>query len=239
MIKAILTDIEGTTSSIAFVRDVLFPYAQQHLPMFIRANATDENVRVQLQAAAKIAGIAEDDYPAIIDALRLWMAQDQKVTPLKTLQGLLWAFGYRNGDFRAHVYRDAYDMLQAWHAKNLLLYVYSSGSIQAQKLFFEFSEYGDMTPLFSDYFDTTGGAKRDSASYQRIAEKIGISTGDILFLSDIAAELDAAKLAGLQTCWLVRPTDSNTDEKTVAQSVHPVARDFFQVGVSAENNTTL
>lgn len=231
MIRAILTDIEGTTSSIAFVRDVLFPYAAEHLPMFVHGHAQYPDVQAQLEAAAQEAGVAATDYAAIIDALQLWIAQDRKVTPLKALQGMLWAHGYRRGDYRAHVYKDAFEQLQHWHAQGLQLYVYSSGSIQAQQLFFRYSEYGDMTPLFSGYFDTTSGPKQQAQSYCNIVEAIGLPAAEILFLSDIVGELDAARAAGLQTVWLVRPADTSADEKTVAASTHTVARDFSGIVV--------
>jgi enolase-phosphatase E1 len=229
MIKAILTDIEGTTSSISFVRDVLFPYAAQHLPMFVRANAQTPVVAEQLCAAAREAGVAEDDYPAIISALQYWIAEDKKVTPLKALQGMLWEHGYRNGDYRAHVYPDAFEQLNRWHAAGLPLYVYSSGSIQAQKLFFAYSEFGDMTPLFSNYFDTTSGAKQEAESYRNIAAAMGFPPQDILFLSDIVGELDAAKAAGLQTCWLIRPADTGADAAAIAESRHVLAQNFAEI----------
>lgn len=231
MAKAILTDIEGTTSSISFVRDVLFPYAAQHLPMFVRANAREPAVADQLRAAAQEAGVEAGDYPAIIEALQRWIAEDRKITPLKALQGMLWEHGYRNRDYQAHVYPDAFEQLRHWHAAGLPLYVYSSGSIQAQKLFFAFSECGDMTPLFRDYFDTTSGPKQESSSYARIAAAIGLPPGEILFLSDIAAELDAARAAGMQTCWLVRPADTSATPDEVAHAHHPVARDFNEIPI--------
>ncbi|HSC74778.1 MAG TPA: acireductone synthase [Pseudomonadales bacterium] len=232
MIRAILTDIEGTTSSISFVRDVLFPYAAQHLPMFVRANAKDAAVAEQLKLVAQEAGVAETDYPAIIDTLQRWIAEDRKITPLKALQGMLWEHGYRNRDYRAHVYPDAFEQLQRWHDAGVPLYVYSSGSIQAQKLFFAYSEFGDMTRFFSGYFDTTSGSKQEVASYQRIAAAIGIPGEDILFLSDIVGELDAAKQAGLQTCWLVRPADVAVDAAMIAASHHSVAKVFSEILLS-------
>jgi enolase-phosphatase E1 len=232
MIKAILTDIEGTTSSISFVRDVLFPYAAEHLPMFVRANAQAPAVAEQLQVAAREAGVAENDYPAIIAALQHWIAEDRKITPLKALQGMLWEHGYRNRDYRAHVYPDAFEQLKKWQAAGLLLYVYSSGSIQAQKLFFGYSEFGDMTPLFSGYFDTTSGAKQDAESYRRIVAATGLPAIEVLFLSDIVGELDAAKQAGLQTCWLVRPADVTAGEEDITASRHAVARDFTEIRLS-------
>ena len=181
--KAILTDIEGTTSSISFVRDVLFPYAAQHLPMFVRANAQDPAVMAQLHAVAQEVGVAKDNYEAIIAALLQWIAEDRKATPLKALQGMLWEHGYKSHAYSAHVYEDAFQQLSAWHAEGMLLYVYSSGSIQAQKLFFGYSEFGDMTPLFSGYFDTTSGAKQSSAAYQVIAYEMVIESFFVIFLS--------------------------------------------------------
>lgn len=230
-IKAILTDIEGTTSSIAFVRDVLFPYAAQHLSMYVRANASNPDVQVQLQAVAQETGVATDDYEAIIAVLLQWIAEDRKATPLKALQGMLWEHGYRNRDFAGHVYADAFQQLQRWHAAGIPLYVYSSGSIQAQKLFFGFSEHGDMTPLFSDYFDTTSGAKQEMTSYQRIAQVLQYSPADMLFLSDIVAELDAAQAAGMQTCWLVREQDTSASAADIAAARHPVAKNFSDIVV--------
>ena len=232
MIKAVLTDIEGTTSSISFVRDVLFPYAAQHLPMFVRANAQRPDVAEQLQMAAKEAGVAENDYPGIISALQRWIAEDKKITPLKALQGMLWEHGYRHKDYRAHVYPDAYQQLKNWHERNMSLYVYSSGSIQAQRLFFGYSEFGDMTPFFQGYFDTTSGAKQDAESYRRIVAAIGLPAGEVIFLSDIVGELDAAKQAGLQTYWLVRPEDVVADQASLLASDHPVADTFSDIRLS-------
>ncbi len=228
-VKAILTDIEGTTSSISFVRDVLFPYAAQHLSMFVRANAKNPAVLEQMNAVAKDIGVAETNYEAIIAALLQWIAEDRKATPLKALQGMLWEHGYKNRDYSAHVYEDAFKQLNAWHAAGMPLYVYSSGSIQAQKLFFGYSEFGDMTPLFTDYFDTTSGAKQEQASYQRIAQAIALPPENILFLSDIAAELDAAKAAGMQTVWLVRPQDNAADAAAIKASTHKAVRDFSEI----------
>ncbi len=232
MIKAILTDIEGTTSSISFVRDVLFPYAAEHLPMFVRANAKDPAVAEQLQAVAKEANVDANDYPAIIETLQRWIAEDEKITPLKALQGMLWEHGYRHRDYRAHVYVDAFEQLKKWHAAGLPLYVYSSGSIQAQRLFFGYSEFGDMLPFFSGFFDTTSGAKQDAESYRRIVDAIGLPAEKVLFLSDIAGELDAAKQAGLQTTWLVRPADVVASAEVIAASHHPVVRSFAEIRLS-------
>lgn len=229
MIRAIVTDIEGTTSSIHFVKEVLFPYAASALPDFIRKQADRTDVREQLDAAAREAGIDNNDIEAIIALLLQWIRDDKKVTPLKALQGMVWEAGYRNGDYRAHVYADAATALKQWHQQGLALYVYSSGSIQAQKQFFGFCEAGDLTPLFSGYFDTTSGPKREMESYRVIAGAIGIAPAELLFLSDIVEELDAAHAAGFATCWLVRPRDTTATPAQLEHTVHPVAHDFSQI----------
>lgn len=223
MIRVLLTDIEGTTSSISFVHDVLFPYAAEHLGDFVRAGLADNpDVREQLDAVAAVSGVDRNDIGGLIEVLQTWIREDRKETPLKTLQGLLWEQGYRHGDFRGHVYADAADYLRHWHDEGYRLYVYSSGSVKAQKLIFGFSDYGDLTPFFSGYFDTRIGAKREAASYQAIVDELGVAPDTVLFLSDSEAELVAAESVGLQTAWLVR------DGATV-QSNRPVMRHFDDV----------
>ena len=204
MIQAILTDIEGTTSSIDFVKDVLFPYARERLPAFVTTHADEPEVQHWLHEAAKEADLVSATQQEIIDLLIAWIDADRKSTALKALQGMIWKDGYENGEYRAHVYAEVPARLRAWHAAGKRLYVYSSGSVLAQKLFFAHSEAGDLTPLFSGYFDTETGPKRDAESYRRIASAIGVPAAQILFLSDVAEELDAAKAAGLQTIFLAR-----------------------------------
>ena len=220
MIKAIVIDIEGTTSSLSFVKDVLFPYARERLAAFVRAHASDPAVRAQLEATASGEPLSDDD---TIARLLQWIDEDRKVTPLKALQGMIWEAGYRHGDFRGHVYEDAVRGLRAWQASGIALYVFSSGSVQAQKLLFGHSDFGDLTPLFSGYFDTTIGAKREAESYRRIAREIGRPPAEVLFVSDIREELDAARSAGLHTTWLIR------DGELPASAAHPVARDFRSI----------
>ncbi len=203
-VKAILTDIEGTTSSIAFVFEVLFPYAKQHLPAYVRACAADNPQAAVLQAVRDEAGEPEADAERVISILAQWMHDDVKATSLKTLQGLVWQAGYASGEIKGHVYADAVAALQAWHQLGYALYVYSSGSIQAQKLIFGCSVAGDLTPMFSGYFDTTSGHKRERESYACIAQAINLPAAQILFLSDVVEELDAAAASGMQTCGLAR-----------------------------------
>lgn len=203
-IKAIVTDIEGTTSAVSFVFDVLFPYAARHLPDFVRANAERADVAAQLLAVCQDSGEPGADVERVIAILLGWIAEDRKATPLKALQGMVWEQGYQAGQLKGHVYPDAAEALQRWHREGYQLFVYSSGSIQAQRLIFGCSEAGDLSGLFSGYFDTTTGPKREAQSYQRIAQAIGLEAPAILFLSDIVQELDAAQQAGMATCGLVR-----------------------------------
>jgi enolase-phosphatase E1 len=220
-IRAIVTDIEGTTSSIDFVKDVLFPYARKRLPAFVETHADRPEVQHWLHEAAKEAGIIEASRQEVIELLLGWIDQDRKSTALKALQGMIWKEGYEAGEYRAHVYPEVSARLHAWRADGLHLYVYSSGSVPAQRLFFRYSDAGDLTPLFAGYFDTETGPKRESASYTKIAEAIGERPEHILFLSDIVEELDAAREAGLQTGWLLRPPQTMP-----AAPRHPAYADF-------------
>lgn len=206
MSLAILTDIEGTTSSISFVKDVLFPYARRALPGFVAAHRHDPEVRRWLDVVATEHGsICSDE--VIVETLQGWIDQDRKHTALKALQGMIWRAGYQDADFTAHIYPDAAPALRDWHARGLPLYVYSSGSVPAQQLFFGHSDAGDLTPLISDWFDTQMGGKRDADSYRRIAGRMGRNPAEILFLSDVVEELDAAREAGMRTVLVDRRED--------------------------------
>jgi enolase-phosphatase E1 len=202
--RVVLTDIEGTTSSISFVKDVLFPYARERLPAFVAANSGRPEVRALLDDAAREGGIAGAGDDAIVALLQRWIDEDRKATPLKALQGMVWFDGYDGRHFVAHMYPDATAALRRWHAAGIPLHVYSSGSVPAQKLYFGHTADGDLLPLFTGFFDTTSGPKREADSYRRIVAAIGVPAPDILFLSDIDAELDAAAEAGLATAWVRR-----------------------------------
>ncbi|OOG22838.1 acireductone synthase [Thioalkalivibrio denitrificans] len=224
MTRIIITDIEGTTSSLSFVKDVLFPYARAHLPQFVRTHGGDTEVKRLLADARTYAGADLND-EALIERMLAWIDHDQKITPLKALQGLIWDEGYRRGDFQGHVYDDAVIQLRKWHDQGIRLAVYSSGSVHAQQLLFGHTTHGDLNPLFDAYFDTRIGGKRDTASYKAIAAELGAEPGDVLFLSDLRAELDAAAEAGMKTTALDR---AGTGEDF---GPHPVARDFHEVGL--------
>lgn len=214
-IKAILTDIEGTTSAVSFVFDVLFPYARKHLPAFVLNSATEPAVAEQIEAVRRESGEPDASIERVVEILLEWIAADRKATSLKALQGMVWADGYCAGQLKGHVYPDAVAALRRWHEQGYALYVYSSGSVQAQKLIFGCAEAGDLTPLFSGYFDTGSGHKREVDSYVRIAASIGSPVGEILFLSDVVEELDAARQAGMQTCGLVREGGSLAGHEAV------------------------
>jgi len=229
MSQAVVTDIEGTLGPVAFVREVLFPYAAAALPGFVRDHAGDPQVAALLAEAARRGGVAATDLDGITRCLLDWIAADAKVTPLKALQGLIWEQGYRSGQFRAPVYPDALQRLRAWQEAGVPVYVYSSGSIRAQDLYFAHSDQGDLRPLLRGFFDTTSGPKTDPESYRRIAAAIGVAPQDLLFLSDLTPELDAAAAAGLRTTWLVRPGDTTADAAQIKLSRHPIARDFGEI----------
>ncbi|OGI39604.1 MAG: 2,3-diketo-5-methylthio-1-phosphopentane phosphatase [Candidatus Muproteobacteria bacterium RBG_16_62_13] len=224
-VRAILTDIEGTTSSLSFVKDRLFPYAREHLAAFVRAHAREPAVRRELDEVSRLAGRALSDDDAIRQLIA-WIDEDRKITPLKSLQGMIWEQGYRRGELKGHVHEDAVRQMRRWKSEGLALYVYSSGSVLAQKLLFGYSTHGDLTPLFSGYFDTNVGPKRETAAYQAIVHAIGLPPGEILFLSDIPEELDAARAAGLRTCLLTR--DGETSASAAAAN-HPRAQSFDEI----------
>ena len=230
--RTILTDIEGTTSSISFVKDVLFPYARAALPGFVREHGNEPEVRRWLDVvAAENGGVCDDRM--IVEVLQGWIDEDRKHTALKALQGLIWQSGYGAGDYRAHFYADAAAQLRAWHGQGHPLYVYSSGSVAAQKLFLGYSEHGDLTPLASGYFDTEVGGKREAQSYRRIAEAIGRAPGDIVFLSDVVEELDAAREAGLDTVLVDRREDYPAPRTGDAARGHRRVESFAQIDPAA------
>jgi enolase-phosphatase E1 len=271
MIKAIVTDIEGTTSALSFVKDVLFPYARKHMADFVRSHADEPEVKAQLDEVCRLAGETLDQahishHPStasadasdltgrspssrldvvsttpapssgpstpsnqrlnalatnsgekcgleeLIAQLIQWVDEDQKITPLKSLQGMIWESGYRSGAFTGHVYEDAAAALNRWHEQGIRLYVFSSGSVKAQQLIFGYSDFGDLTPLFSGYFDTHIGAKREVEAYHHIVEAVGCAADEILFLSDIVEELQAARSAGMQVLQLVREAQAPWSE---------------------------
>lgn len=219
LFDAVLVDIEGTVGSIGFVKDVLFPYSRRAFARFVHERGAEPEVKALLDQARSLAGGAELSDGELVAQLERWVDEDRKVTPLKGLQGLIWEEGFRRGDFRAHVYPDVPGALRAWAARGLRLFVFSSGSVHAQKLYFAHSEAGDLAPLFEGHFDTTVGPKGEPASYRAIASEIGLPPGRVVFLSDSRAELDAARAAGMGAVGLEREGRAELGD-------HRVARDF-------------
>ncbi len=197
----IVTDIEGTTSAIAHVHDVLFPYSRARVGEWVRR---PEAVDVVREVAAD-----PDEAASILIG---WIDADVKATPLKTLQGLIWAEGYASGELTAHVYDDVPPVLARWSALGVPVYVYSSGSELAQRLWFRHTQHGDLLGHFAGHYDTvSAGPKREVGSYQAIAASIGVDPSELTFLSDVAAELDAAASAGWHTVGVSRPEDGSPD----------------------------
>ena len=238
-IHAILLDIEGTTTPIEFVYEVLFPFARLHIGEFIRQHYRSVDMRADLNALrAEHRADAEsgNELPAwrdnsaeaeIESATRYlyWlMDRDRKTTALKSLQGKIWEDGYLSGRLRGQVYPDVLPAFARWLKQQRAIYIYSSGSVLAQKLLFAHTTDGDLTGYISDYFDTTTGAKKDAASYQSISEKINTPATEILFLSDVTAELDAAQEAGMKTALCVRHGSSEPEPPT-----HPIIHTFDDI----------
>lgn len=218
--QAILTDIEGTISDPAFGRDVLLPYAARTLPDFVREHAGEADVADALEDARGVMGAPDADLELVITQLLEWIARDAGVTPLKTLQGLVWQQGYRAGELTGHVYADAAEALRLWHQADISLYTYSSASITGQHQLLAHSTQGDLTALFSGHFDTTTGSKREPISYRLIRAHTEAAAEQTLFLSDATLELDAASEVGFATCLMVR------DGEAPIRGRHEWATDF-------------
>jgi len=206
-IQWILTDIEGTTTEVSFVYDILFPYFRAHMDQWKTVDSAPmndvlEQTRVLVLEEQSINLSSKE---ALFDQLRQWSIEDRKVTPLKTFQGMVWEQGFKSGAIKGHMYPDVKPALERWTAMGMKLAIFSSGSIAAQKQLFGFSTEGDLTPYFSAYFDTTTGMKRDEQKYQLIVQQVNAPANSVLFLSDIHQELEAAHAAGLRTLQLVRP----------------------------------
>lgn len=214
----ILTDIEGTTTSVSFVYDILFPYFRNNIQKLTDLQHLPE-VKTAFEQTIELAekeGKQLTTTENIIQQLLDWSLADKKITPLKTVQGILWEEGYTSGEIKGHVYPDVAPNLAKWKKKGLQLGVFSSGSVAAQKLIFGYSQNGDLTPHFSSYFDTNTGGKRETETYQKISKNLKINPENILFLSDIKEELIAADEAGFQTIQLVREGNMADWKKTAS-----------------------
>lgn len=221
--KILLLDIEGTTTSISFVKDKLFPYAEENVKDFLTNQWETEDVKEAVAALRKLAledkeksvdGVVtipgedaskEDQIEGLVKSVKWQMASDRKVGALKQLQGLIWKQGYDKGDIKGHVYEDVSPALDLWRSvEGQKVYIYSSGSVQAQKLLFGQSLAGDMLKSIDGHFDTAVGAKQEAASYTAITEKIGCKPEEVLFLTDIVKEAEAARTSGMQAALVSR-----------------------------------
>jgi enolase-phosphatase E1 len=232
-VRGVLLDIEGTTSSVAYVYEVLFPFARQHLDAHLANQWSEPSTQHALDEIARNAGArslahwTSEDSPEAArqrvraEALRL-MEADAKSTGLKELQGLIWRAGFESGQLRSHLFPDVPAALESWAERGIDVRVFSSGSVAAQRLFFGHSEQGDLSRLLSGYYDTTTGPKREPSSYRRIADEMRLPVETIIFLSDVVEELDAASDAGLQTRLVVRPGNA----PVAPGHRHPIVHDF-------------
>jgi enolase-phosphatase E1 len=229
-IRALLLDVEGTTTPIEFVTGVLFPYARAGLQAYLQEHAEEPSVRAHLEALREEhardqrGGAGPPPWREAIDSAVAYahflMDRDRKSTPLKALQGEVWQRGFRSGALRGEVYPDVPPALERWQRQGRKVAIFSSGSVLAQALLFGNTSAGDLTPRLFAHFDTTTGAKREAASYARIAQALGCGPEAVLFISDVAAELDAARQAGMHTALCVRGGEA------VAPSPHPVVHTF-------------
>lgn len=237
-VHALLLDIEGTTTPVSFVYEVLFSYAREHVADFLKRHPDDPEVDEDLDslhaehARDRERGLAPPAWPEGayrgqsdgIVAYILWlMDQDRKSTGLKSLQGRVWEEGYRKGRLRGQVYPDVPPAFERWTRQRRDICIYSSGSVQAQKLLFAHTDYGDLTPHLRAYFDTRTGPKQDSRSYRLIAQALSLPPDAVFFLSDSLEELDAAQTSGMKTALSVRGEDQ------VSPAMHPVFTTFDQV----------
>ncbi len=219
-VRALLLDIEGTTTPISFVYDTLFPYAAHNLGRYLSDHFRDESVqndvralRVQREADLK-SGMdvppwseqsEQQEIASLLTYARWLMSRDSKFGPLKSLQGKVWEEGYLRGDLKGEVFDDVPRALSRWRSRGLKIFIYSSGSVLAQRLLFGHSDHGDLTVLLDGFFDTSVGPKTEAKSYRRIAQSIGLEPTGIVFLSDAVKELGAARHAGFQTVLCIRP----------------------------------
>jgi enolase-phosphatase E1 len=222
-VRGVLLDIEGTTSSIEFVHRVMFSFVLEHLDSFLHENFADIEVAQAVDQMARDAGFASLEHwvagqggpphRRVKEEVARLTAENSKATGLKMLQGLVWRGGFESGQLKAHVFPDVVPAIQCWREQGKDIRIYSSGSIVAQKLFFgHVDSYGDCLHLFSGHYDTTIGGKKQSESYQRIAENWGLAASEILFISDVAEELIAAQQAGYKTLASDRPGNQELPE---------------------------
>lgn len=227
--SVVVLDIEGTTTDLSFVHEVLFPYATEHLPTFLKENLSDTLVRELVENAARALEVpfeGEGSLDEVLQGLYRWISEDRKIGVLKALQGLIWKQGYLTGELKAHIYEDVCGAVQSWKEQGFRVGIYSSGSVEAQKLLFAHTDYGDLNEYLDFYFDTNVGQKKQSSSYSKIADELCVVARDILFLSDNAQELQAARDVDWQVLHVIR------DERT-PKANFPVIGSFAQLNLQS------
>ncbi|MFG2280834.1 acireductone synthase [Streptomyces asoensis] len=234
-VDAVVLDIEGTTSATGFVVDVLYPYSRARFAELLTERAGEPVVARAMAQVRELTGEPDADAARIEKTLNAWLDEDRKATPLKSLQGVVWSEGFARGDLVSHFYDDVVPRLHAWHAAGLRLYVYSSGSVSAQRAWFANSPAGDLTPLLSGLYDTeNAGPKQDAQSYRRIAGSTGVPAGRLLFLSDRPGELDAARAAGWHAVGVRRPGEPYFEQGV---GDHAQAGTFDEITVNNSRST--
>ncbi|MFM8531400.1 MAG: acireductone synthase [Ilumatobacteraceae bacterium] len=232
-IAAVIVDLEGTTSSTLFVYEQLFPYSRERFAEWVGRADVDPAIARVVREVGVLIGQSDPSDDAVVAALEGWLDRDEKVTPLKTLQGYIWAEGFADGELTSHFFPDVLPALRRWHERGLREYVYSSGSVTAQQSWFRHTPEGDLLDFFSGNFDTeTAGPKRESTSYLAITDAIGLPAHSLLFLSDSGAELDAARAAGWQTIGLGRPGEPNT---AIGTPGHPEVTSFEAIMINGQH----
>ena len=233
MVEAILLDIEGTTTPVDFVHRTLFAYVREKVESFLRGHAGDAQVQADVERlrAEHTEDVGRGENPpawvdgsteAVVGYVNWLMDRDRKSTGLKSLQGRIWERGYAVGELRGEVYADVPAAFVRWRAAGRRIAIFSSGSVLAQQLLFRHSTAGDLTPYLSAFFDTSTGPKREPESYRRIAASLGVSNDRILFVSDVAEELDAAQVAGLATALCVRTGEPPASVHGVVRSLEVI-----------------
>jgi enolase-phosphatase E1 len=217
VMKAIILDIEGTTTPIDFVHEKLFPYAKTRMEAFVRENfenlASEVSQLVEEHESYGDAGNLDPGSPDSVSAYLVRLIEiDRKSTPLKSVQGKIWQAGYESGELRSEIFPDVPPALERWRAAGVIVAIYSSGSVLAQKLLFKFTDRGDLSRFISAHFDTTSGGKKEPASYRNIAAELNARPNEMLFVSDSIAELDAARAAGLRTAFPVRAGNPRVED---------------------------
>ena len=226
--RAILLDIEGTTTPIDFVHKTLFPFARERMLDFVRENFAAIRNEIEALGVEHQQDVARGEAPPEFDEksiesiaayLRFLIDSDRKSTPLKSIQGKIWQAGYESGELKGEVYNDVLPAFERWKQAGKTIAIFSSGSVLAQKLIFGYSTAGDLTKYISAYFDTTTGAKREVGSYCKIAETLGFAPPEILFISDVTAELEAAQKAGMQVKLSIRPNNPIQENAAEFESI--------------------